>query len=151
MSGWRVLCKISKLLILLAFIIEKNLDTPTLPLLTFAQKVSTVLPPLELFSLERKGHLLPGGLFVCDLRRALWKRIHHGDTESQRKSFSARSGERNSLGRVRERRAPDRASRERGVQQTKRSGGVVATLRIMEPTIGLEPMTCRLRIDCSTN
>jgi len=21
----------------------------------------------------------------------------------------------------------------------------------MEPTIGLEPMTCRLRIDCSTN
>jgi hypothetical protein len=57
-------------LILLAFIIEKNLDTPTLPLLTFAQKVSAVLPPLELFSLERKGHLLPGGLFVCGVRRS---------------------------------------------------------------------------------
>jgi hypothetical protein len=24
-------------------------------------------------------------------------------------------------------------------------------LEILEPTIGLEPMTCRLRIDCSTN
>jgi hypothetical protein len=24
------------------------------------------LPPLELFSLEREGRLLPGGLFVCD-------------------------------------------------------------------------------------
>ena len=23
------------------------------------------LPPLELFSLERKGRLLPGGLFIC--------------------------------------------------------------------------------------
>jgi len=22
---------------------------------------------------------------------------------------------------------------------------------LLEPTIGLEPMTCRLRIDCSTN
>jgi len=24
-------------------------------------------------------------------------------------------------------------------------------LKKLEPTIGLEPMTCRLRIDCSTN
>jgi hypothetical protein len=23
--------------------------------------------------------------------------------------------------------------------------------KVMEPTIGIEPMTCRLRIDCSTN
>ena len=55
MSGLLVLCKFSKSLILKAFIIEKFLDTPPLPLLTFAQKVLTVLPPLELFSLERKG------------------------------------------------------------------------------------------------
>ena len=26
-----------------------------------------------------------------------------------------------------------------------------AATKNMEPTIGLEPMTCRLRIDCSTN
>jgi hypothetical protein len=65
-SGLQVLCKFPKLLILKAFIIEKNLDTPTLPLLTFAQKVLTVLPPLELFSLERRSHLLPGGFFVYE-------------------------------------------------------------------------------------
>ena len=33
--------------------------------LVFVQKVLTVLPPLELFSLEEKAALLPGGLFVC--------------------------------------------------------------------------------------
>jgi hypothetical protein len=66
-SGLQVLCKISKLLILKAFIIEKFLDTPPLSLLTFAQKVLTVLPPLELFSLERKSHLLPGGFFSSQL------------------------------------------------------------------------------------
>ena len=71
-------------MILLAFIIEKNLDTPTLPLLTFAQKVSTVLPPLELFSLERKGHLLPGGLFVCVLSHDR-NLFHPGDTEARRR------------------------------------------------------------------
>ncbi len=33
--------------------------------LVFVQKVLTVLPPLELFSLEEKAAQLPGGLFVC--------------------------------------------------------------------------------------
>jgi hypothetical protein len=28
---------------------------------------------------------------------------------------------------------------------------VVEVIEMLEPTIGLEPMTCRLRIDCSTN
>jgi hypothetical protein len=32
-----------------------------------------------------------------------------------------------------------------------RLGRVGKCLRRLEPTIGLEPMTCRLRIDCSTN
>jgi hypothetical protein len=32
--------------------------------LVFVQKVLTALPPLELFSLEEKAALLPGGLFV---------------------------------------------------------------------------------------
>jgi hypothetical protein len=31
------------------------------------------------------------------------------------------------------------------------SKGMTFAGRILEPTIGLEPMTCRLRIDCSTN
>jgi integrase len=31
------------------------------------------------------------------------------------------------------------------------AGGVVEVIEKLEPTIGLEPMTCRLRIDCSTN
>jgi hypothetical protein len=67
-------------LILLTFILEKNLDTPPLSLIPFAQKVSTVLPPLELFSLERKGRLLPGGLFVC------LKPFHRRDAEDAEKN-----------------------------------------------------------------
>ncbi len=38
--------------------------------LVFVQKVLTVLPPLELFSLEEKAALLPGGLFVASIRSA---------------------------------------------------------------------------------
>jgi hypothetical protein len=46
-----------------------------------------------------------------------------------------------------------------GVQQAQKriskemkiSGGLKRSDKEMEPTIGLEPMTCRLRIDCSTN
>jgi hypothetical protein len=49
----------------MVFISQKFLDTPLFRLIRFRQKVLTVLPPLELFSLERKGRLLPGGLFVC--------------------------------------------------------------------------------------
>ena len=33
----------------------------------------------------------------------------------------------------------------------QRGGQVYEVQELMEPTIGLEPMTCRLRIDCSTN
>src|SRR5581483_2390082 len=44
---------------------EKSLDTPVFRLIRFAQKVLTESkPPLELFSLEEKVTLLPGGLFV---------------------------------------------------------------------------------------
>jgi len=55
----------SKSLKIKPFICEKLLDTPLFRLIRFRQKVLTVKPPLELFSLERKGRLLPGGLFVC--------------------------------------------------------------------------------------
>jgi hypothetical protein len=72
-------------LIIKAFIIEKFLDTLPLPLLTFAQKVLTVLPPLELFSLERKSHLLPGGFFVCVFKSVF-------TTETRRRSELARCG-----------------------------------------------------------
>ena len=34
---------------------------------------------------------------------------------------------------------------------TERVGMMQKLKNLMEPTIGLEPMTCRLRIDCSTN
>jgi hypothetical protein len=37
------------------------------------------LPPLELFSLEREGRLLPGGLFVCD---QLTKKIEANGTKA---------------------------------------------------------------------
>jgi hypothetical protein len=30
-------------------------------------------------------------------------------------------------------------------------GQLLKQKKLLEPTIGLEPMTCRLRIDCSTN
>jgi hypothetical protein len=43
---------------------EILLDTPLLRLLRFPQKVLMDQPPLELFSLEEKAALLPGGLFV---------------------------------------------------------------------------------------
>jgi len=59
-----------KLLKTLIFISQKFLDTPLFRLIRFRQKVLTALPPLELFSLERKGRLLPGGLFVwCSVAR----------------------------------------------------------------------------------
>ena len=38
-----------------------------------------------------------------------------------------------------------------GYESIARLESVRKCLRILEPTIGLEPMTCRLRIDCSTN
>jgi hypothetical protein len=47
---------------------EKFLDTPLLRLIRFRQKVLTDLPPLELFSLEEKAALLPGGLFVSSMK-----------------------------------------------------------------------------------
>jgi hypothetical protein len=54
-----------KLLITLAFISQKSLDTPVFWLIRFRQKVLTESkPPLELFSLEEKAAQLPGGLFV---------------------------------------------------------------------------------------
>jgi hypothetical protein len=33
----------------------------------------------------------------------------------------------------------------------EKTGNWEVRTEVMEPTIGLEPMTCRLRIDCSTN
>jgi hypothetical protein len=49
----------------IAFIYENSLDTPVFRLIRFPQKVLTEFkPPLELFSLEEKVALLPGGLFV---------------------------------------------------------------------------------------
>ena len=37
-------------------------------------------------------------------------------------------------------------------QRPPGKAGVLQMLKkLLEPTIGLEPMTCRLRIDCSTN
>ena len=63
-----------KLLKTLIFISQKFLDTPLFRLIRFRQKVLTALPPLELFSLERKGRLLPGGLFVwCSVVRVAIK------------------------------------------------------------------------------
>jgi hypothetical protein len=54
-----------KLLKIKAFIYQKSLDTPVFGLIRFRQKVLTGFsPPLELFSLEGKAALLPGGLFV---------------------------------------------------------------------------------------
>src|SRR5215467_39395 len=49
-----------------AFILEKFLDTGFRPLLRFLPESSDGFfePPLELFSLERKGRPLPDGLFV---------------------------------------------------------------------------------------
>jgi hypothetical protein len=91
-SGLQVLCKFPKSLILKAFIIEKFLDTPPLPLLTFAQKVLTVLPPLELFSLERKSHLLPGGFFVLRFsppQRANSPRRHGGAEKIRDNQFKS--------------------------------------------------------------
>jgi len=56
-----------KLLITLAFISQKSLDTPVFWLIRFRQKVLTESkPPLELFSLEEKAAQLPGGLFVSE-------------------------------------------------------------------------------------
>ena len=34
---------------------------------------------------------------------------------------------------------------------TSDGGQSMKRKKLLEPTIGLEPMTCRLRIDCSTN
>jgi hypothetical protein len=50
-----------------AFILEKFLDTDFRSLLRFLPESSDGFfePPLELFSLERKGRPLPDGLFVC--------------------------------------------------------------------------------------
>ena len=46
-------------------------------------------------------------------------------------------------------------SQARGIQlvanSTEVDASVVEVIERLEPTIGLEPMTCRLRIDCSTN
>src|SRR5215472_13111541 len=60
-----------KLLITLAFISQKSLDTPVFWLIRFRQKVLTESkPPLELFFFEEKAAQLPGGLFVlCKLPR----------------------------------------------------------------------------------
>ena len=66
---------VCKLLKLKLFIIQKFLDTPLLRLIRFRQKVLTDLPPLELFSLEEKAALLPGGLFVCGLGFVQWRTI----------------------------------------------------------------------------
>jgi hypothetical protein len=65
MKQWKMSVNLfSKLLKLKPFISQKFLDTPLFRLIRFRQKVLTVESPLELFSLERKGRLLPGGLFV---------------------------------------------------------------------------------------
>jgi hypothetical protein len=44
---------------------ENLLDMRFPATLRFVQKVLTVEPPLELFSLEEKAAQLPGGLFLC--------------------------------------------------------------------------------------
>ena len=65
-----------KLLITMAFISQKSLDTPVFWLIRFRQKVLTEFkPPLELFSLEEKAAQLPGGLFVCMYFSSLRSRI----------------------------------------------------------------------------
>jgi hypothetical protein len=73
-----------KLLKTLIFISQKFLDTPLFRLIRFRQKVLTALPPLELFSLERKGRLLPGGLFVwCSVVRGAIKHKRTGSVTSE--------------------------------------------------------------------
>jgi hypothetical protein len=60
-----------------AFILEKFLDTGFQPLIRFLPESSDGFrePPLELFSLERKGRpQLPDGLFVCQAQKMSFAR-----------------------------------------------------------------------------
>jgi hypothetical protein len=64
MSNGGNVYRISKLLKIKAFIMEKSLDTPCSRLIRFFQKVSMVKFPLELFSLEKKAVRVARAAFV---------------------------------------------------------------------------------------
>ena len=90
---------------------------------------------MELFSLEEKVAQLPGGLF--DFAQELARNVRVNDERVIFESI-ARGG-------------MISARSDESVQMKMKRPARWRGEKTLEPTIGLEPMTCRLRIDCSTN